>query len=167
MISLGEKLTEESMKAWEFESVAQYPELLRDILTEEHFFARLPEIEGSVEYLTKLMEKNAHVVFLTQPPRRSDFALRDKRRWIANHFPKFDLSGIIFAHYKYMVFGDLLMDDNPSHLNAWRDFISPHKSIITSTIDYAYNVDCQVDWRFKKETAWKEFYEKVCYYYSL
>lgn len=167
MILLGETLKEEEIVTWEFSSIAKYPELLKDILTEEHFFSRLPAISGSVEYVTKLMEKNAHIVFLTQPPRKSDYALRDKRRWIAHHFPKFDLSGIIFAHYKYMVFGDLLMDDNPEHLNSWRDFVSPHKPIITATIDYPYNLDCQVDWRFKKQTAWKDFYEKVCCYYNL
>jgi 5'(3')-deoxyribonucleotidase len=155
------------MTNWEFEATVKYPETLRDILTEEHFFSRLPQLGESVEYLTKLMEKDAHVVFLTQPPRRSDYALRDKRRWIANNFPKFDLSGIIFAHYKYMVFGDLLMDDNPAHLNSWREFISPHKPIVTATIDYKYNQDCQVDWRFEKETACKDFYEKVCSYYNL
>jgi 5'-nucleotidase len=157
---------------WAFSKLVKYPKKLDAILTEDKFFYNLPPMPGAVESIRKLMERGADVVFLTQLPRKSDFAAKDKRAWIKKYFPRFDLKNMIFAHRKYLVSGNLLFDDNPVHIESWRRYNAKNHSIwpfpIAATIEYPYNRNCGADWVFKKKTtAWKEFLEKASDYYNL
>lgn len=162
----GESIVCDNIATWGWADQTKNPELCNEIIEYDGFFEHLPAISGAIECINKLRDK-AHVVFLTQPPRKSNFAVRDKKRWIANNFPDFDMQDIIFAHRKYMIFSDLLFDDNADHLKRWKEFVSPYKDCIAATISYKYNLDYKADWRFEKETAWTEFYNKVCHYYNL
>jgi 5'-nucleotidase len=165
----GEKLLRKHHTEWAFGKIAKYPKELNAIYEEDGFFANLPPMPNAPEYITKLLEKKVDVIFLTQLPRRSDFAAKDKRLWIEKHIPKFDQRNVIFAHRKHIVCGDLLFDDNPIHLRMWKEF---HDfQALTATIDYPYNKDSPfklADWRFKvKSRAWKDFYERSCDSFNL
>jgi len=132
---------------------------LDNILHKPGFFYDMEPMPEAVKYLTKLMEDGYDVVILTQPPRRAEFAVRDKRRWMKKYFPKFELANMIFAHRKHLVRGDLLIDDKPEHLDKWK---SLNPDGISATIEWKYNRSSKVDWRFKNQkTAWKRFYEAV------
>lgn len=162
----GDKLSLKQQSQWEFSKIVKHPRELDQILTENEFFLNLKPMPGATKYIPKLIEKGADVIFLTQLPRKSNYAAKDKRAWIEKHIKGFDLRNIIFAHRKSIVCGDLLFDDNPIHLETWRKFQS--NGAITSTIAYPYNKDAGADWVFKdKSRAWKEFYEKACDYYNL
>jgi 5'(3')-deoxyribonucleotidase len=167
----GDKLNLKNQTEWAFSKLVKHPRKLNKIIEEDGFFANLPEMPGATEYIPKLIERGADVIFLTQLPRKSDFAAKDKRAWIKKNIPRFDLRNIIFAHRKSIVSGDLLFDDNPIHLETWYGHNLNHRDwplIKTATISYPYNKNIDVDWRFKtKSKAWEEFFEKTCDYYNL
>ena len=160
----GDTLTLTKQTSWGFSELVRFPEELDKILTKNHFFYNLPPMPGATKYIPKLIEHGVNVIFLTQLPRKSDYAAKDKRRWIEKYIKGFDMRNIIFAHQKYLVNGDLFFDDNPVHLQTWAAY---NPKGITSTIDYNYNRDAKADWRFDKKTAWKDFYEKACEFYNL
>lgn len=165
----GDRILLSNCKNWSFSSAAKYPKKLNAIYQEDGFFANLPPMPGSPEYIRKLMEKGVDIVFLTQLPRKSRTAANDKKEWIEKHIPKFDTRNVIFAHRKHIVCGDLLFDDNPIHLWMWRQFHNKRMQFpLEATIKYTYNKDTQVDWMFKvKSRAWKDFYERSVDYYNL
>jgi 5'(3')-deoxyribonucleotidase len=99
------------------------------------------------------------LVIVTQPPRKADFAIKEKRQWIKDRFPDYDLSNMIFAHRKYLIDGAVLFDDKPSHLQEWKE---NHPRGLTVTVEYPYNTDASSDMRFySKASAWKQFYSYV------
>lgn len=168
----GELIDPRTLKDWNFENYVTHKKIFHGILREDNFFFNLDPFPGAVEYINKLVEEDFDVVFLTQLPRKSDFAAKDKRNWIKKFLPNFDLENLIFAHRKLLVHGDVLFDDNPRHIDKWGDKWRENWCIhvqdltapppITATIDYLYNKEQYSDWRFmNKDTAWKEFYEKV------
>lgn len=162
----GELIKESQISDWDFEKFVKYPIVFHKILEEENFFFNLKPMPGAVKYINKLIKHGYNIVFLTQLPRRSNFAANDKRRWIKRYFPDFDLKDLIFAHRKELVSGMVIFDDNPHHLRNWKEKWAFTGNAITAAIDCPYNTSLQVDWRFKhKSTAWKEFYENVRRYY--
>lgn len=162
---------DEALKHWDWPKYTRYPDVCNSIIEEKGYFFDLPPMPGAVEAITELMAKKANILFITQPPRKADFAVKDKRAWILKHFPDFELTNIGFFHKKHLVYGDLLFDDSPEHLTNWYNFglqsAKNGKDRVRATINYKYNAQCIAEWRFAKETAWEEFYKKVCLHYSL
>ena len=128
------------------------------LLDEEDFFYNLDPTPGAVEYFQKLVDEGYDMVVVTQPPRRADRAIYDKRRWLKRYFPNFDSSNVVYCHRKDMIRGDILFDDRPSHLEEWK---VKNPNGITATLLYHYNKDCLCDWRFPFENGWEQFYYRV------
>lgn len=132
--------------------------LLYDILDRDGFFFDLEPMPGAVENFQKLLNDGYDLVVVTQPPRRADMAIHDKRRWMKKHFNDYDHSHMIFCHRKDMVRGDLLFDDKPDHLIHWKK-INPDNMI--ATLDWRYNKDIPTHFRGSLENGWEEFYQFV------
>jgi len=133
--------------------------MLKVPLSEEGFFLDKPLMPGAKEYFQKLINDDRFdVIILTQPPRRADHSIREKRIWLQERFPNFDHTNIIFGHRKSLVRGDLLFDDCPDHLLSWKK-VNPKGTVVTIT--YPYNEDIKVDKRFDRKNAWEEFYHFV------
>ena len=114
---------------------------------------------GAKEYFQKLIDDDRFdVVILTQPPRRADHSVREKRLWMQDRFSNFDHVNMVFTHRKELIRGDVLFDDCPDHLINWK---KANPSKIIATITYPYNEDTKVDKRFDRKEGWKEFYEFV------
>jgi 5'(3')-deoxyribonucleotidase len=155
----GELIKTKVLNTYWLRQIVSKPEIIDEILHEEGFFLDKPAMPGAVYYLRKLMEDDRFdVVVLTQPPRRADHAVREKRIWMQGRFPKYELSNMIFAHRKDMVRGDLLFDDCPDHIVGWK---KRNPRGITATINYNYNLDTPCTVRFNKRVAWEEFYDFV------
>jgi 5'(3')-deoxyribonucleotidase len=154
----GELIDWNIFPQWEVESLVKDSALLQWILEKPDFFYHLEPLPDVVEYFQKLLDEDYQLVFLTQLPRNSEFAARDKRNWVKKYFPKFDTRNMIFTHRKELVRGALLLDDNPTHLINWKA-MNPDKRTIT--IDYSYNREQTVDYRLNKQTAWKDFYNYI------
>lgn len=158
-IITGEKIPVSDIVSWDATIGASYPEVLNSLLEKPGFFRNLPPMPGAQKYLSKLIEENNHeIIILTQPPRKSDYAVRDKRLWMQDYFPNFDITNMIYAHKKYLVRGDVLFDDKPSHLALWKH---ENPESVTATIDYPYNRNDKSDWRWGTKNAWRCFYEAI------
>jgi len=155
----GEHISVKDIVRYEVRNFIKKPNLLEVALHEKGFFLDLPPMPGAVKYFQKLLDDGYDVVIVTQPPRKADYAIAEKRQWIQQRFPNYDLSNMVFCHRKNLIRGDLLIDDRPSHLLEW-NAVNP-KGII-ATIEHPYNKEVKVDVRFQdRHTAWKEFYQYV------
>jgi 5'-nucleotidase len=155
---VGTNHTVGEVKNYDVGKVCQNQEVLYEILDEDQFFYNMEPMPGAVEYFQKLMDEGFDMVVVTQPPRRADLAIRDKRRWMKKYFPNFELANMIFCHRKDMIRGDVLFDDKPAHLVDWK-----HRNYdnLTATLDWEYNKDVLVDFRGSLKDGWKQFYEFV------
>lgn len=161
-----EHIEESTLTSWDLRKQVSQPEVLSKILEEDGFFFDLPAIRNAPEVFEYIAGsgKFSSVFIVTQPPRMSDFALRDKKRWVSKNMPWFPLENMIFAHKKYLVSGDILFDDNPLQLESWRSFQEQQRNcrLSTITIDYPYNSHVNVTHRFRsKDSAWQSFAELV------
>lgn len=145
-------------KEYKLTEVVSHPEILYEILERKGFFSSLCPLPGAVKYLRKIMKVH-NVVILTQPPRKCDYAIADKREWVQRYYPDFDITNMIFTHNKFMVRGDYLFDDSPKHLVEWQKANPKGRAV---TINYEYNKDIPVYARFKRKSAWKQFYHLLC-----
>jgi 5'-nucleotidase len=68
----------------------------------------------------------------------------DKRMWLKEYFPNFPQSNIIFCSCKWMVYGDILVDDKPE---TFEIFTNLGRDIIL--MDMPYNRHIQTKWRAK------------------
>lgn len=157
---LGTNIKVSDIKNYNVSMVCEDGRVLDKILNDPGFFFNdMDPMPQAVEYLQKLIDDGYDVVIVTQPPRKAEYAVRDKRRWMKKYFPDFDLSNMHFCHRKDMVRGDLLFDDKPANLHDWKE---KNPDCITATIEWRYNKEALCDWRFKNQkTAWKEFYETI------
>ena len=154
----GEILTQENIIEYEFDKMVKFPKLLNSLIESPGFFLNLPPMPGAEEYFVKLLKCGKFdVIVVTQPPRRSDYAIKDKKEWLSYYF-NFHPTNIIFTHKKYLIRGDVLFDDKPSHLEDWKKHNPTGKTFM---INYPYNTKAVVDFAFNKETAWKDFHESV------
>ena len=155
----GDRVNASDVVTWSVDDFIERPDLLSKVLEKPLFHKELLPTSSFVSVFKKLMKLDLDIIVLTQPARRADFSVRDKRDWMKELFPKFELSNMIFAHRKEMIDGDVLFDDNPEHLRKWK---KRHPKGITATIEHPYNIDAPVDWRFTNhKKAWKEFYEAI------
>ena len=95
----------------------QTQELYRHII-EEGWCRALPAYEHARESVARIREY-AVVVPLTAHFHESKTWAWERDEWILAHLgiPKTD---VIHTHRKFQVDGDVLIDDKPSHLRAWR-----------------------------------------------
>lgn len=68
----------------------------------------------------------------------------DKRMWLKEHFPEFPQSNIIFCSCKWMIQGDVLIDDKPSTFEKFQ--AEGRKAIL---IDMPFNKYIETKWRAK------------------
>lgn len=85
-------------------------------LADPGFFLHLEPVPGAIPSLKKLQDAGHEVVFVTA----CQHGHADKRRWIQNHLPGFDLRNVIFAERKELINGDILIDDRIENLEQWK-----------------------------------------------
>src|SRR3990167_3803082 len=148
-----DKVTPDMVTEWEISKFVKYPDKFSKILNRCFFFLEAPPNKDAVEWFTKLLDENKfRITIVTQAPIDAPTASFDKRQWMKKWFPKFNAHNMIFAHHKYMIKGDMIIDDNPVHLEK------ADQNIITVVFDQLYNKGIKADYRV---STWKEFYELV------
>src|SRR3990167_7352300 len=113
----GDNVTPEMITEWRVKKFVKYPDKLSKILNKCFFFYEAQPNKDVIEWFTKLLNDDRfRITILTQAPIDAPTAAFDKRLWMQKWFPTFNVHNMIFAHNKYMVNGDLIIDDNPVHL---------------------------------------------------
>jgi 5'(3')-deoxyribonucleotidase len=153
----GTNVQVSDIKEYDVGLVCTDQKVLYDILDEPGFFFHMSPMPDAVKYFQKLLDDGYDLVVVTQPPRRADLAIHDKRSWMKTYFPSYDLSNMIFCHRKSLIAGDVLFDDKPSHLVEWKE---SHPNGLTATIDWPFN-RVKADFRGSLENGWQEFYSWI------
>ena len=79
--------------------------------------ASLKPLPGAQEAVAELRK---HVdLFAVTSPFHSTTWVYERERWLAEHFG-FERSQIVHTSAKYLVCGDVLLDDKPDHITAWQ-----------------------------------------------
>ena len=90
---------------------------------------------GSVEAVKRLY-KMATVVFVTTPFATNPTWTFDRDRWLVERFGKELGRRVIHTSLKYMVSGDVFVDDKPANVDKWRE---SHPAGIALLWDQPYN----------------------------
>jgi 5'(3')-deoxyribonucleotidase len=72
----------------------------------------------SIEYINKWIDEGYDVFIVSDCCNCAD-SYGEKLEWLKTYIPKFDLSHFIPCKNKYVIQGDILIDDNLDNLNKW------------------------------------------------
>lgn len=149
----GDGIKVADIKEYDLRSVCD-PIVLDKILCSPGFFYDMEPLPGAVEHFSSLYSDGYDLAMVTQPPRKSEYAVRDKIRWVKKHIPEYDLSNMFFCHRKNLVRGAVLFDDKPEHLISWKE---NNTKGLTATIDWLYNRHVNTDFRGSFDKGWEFF----------
>jgi 5'(3')-deoxyribonucleotidase len=85
-----------------------------NLFATKDFFFNLKPKEGSIEAILKLIKKHK-VYIVTAVSYHSADELDQKRRWLEKHIPQFNINNLIACRKKWMIKGDIIIDDNPNN----------------------------------------------------
>ena len=86
-----------------------------EIFNTPGFWEGIPIYDGAVEVMERLYKEH-EVYILTAPWTPAPNCYAEKRAWIEKHLPFFDVNRMIFTKHKYLLCGDIIVDDCPEHL---------------------------------------------------
>ena len=91
--------------------------LFDEYASEPGFCESLPLIDGAQEFVESL-RRVAHIVIVTSPYSAARLWTFERLRWLDKHFgiSKHD---VIFAKRKYLVRGDIMIDDAPHNIDQF------------------------------------------------
>jgi 5'(3')-deoxyribonucleotidase len=91
-------------------------------LNSQGFFRNLKVVAGAQQVVREL-GKNHELVIVTNLPlveEASRYYMEDKLEWIKKYFPQFiESRNVVFTKNKYLVDGDILIDDAPHNILAF------------------------------------------------
>lgn len=121
----------ERMVQWGPHRYARAGKSVYKYLSQPGFFRDLAPLPGAIHGMRRLIDRGHDVVIVTAT--RSGH--RDKLDWIREHLPFFRTDNVVFAHRKELVRGDILFDDSPYNLEAFKPYGEP------AAMAYPYNQD--------------------------
>lgn len=135
------------------------------LFSEPGFFRDLKPMPYAIEFVKKLM-KNYNVYLVTDSPegtgtdaakhRGFSNPLDDKREWVKEYLPFFPISNIIACSQKWLVKGDVLVDDKPSTFKKYREL-----GRLCILMDAPYNRYIDTKWRVHNLKEAEEMINKI------
>lgn len=158
-------LTPGDISSWDTHLVVK-PECglkMYDYLKQPGFFADLEPLPGAIDTLRRLVEEDEHeLILVTAAP---DGSASDKIDWVGKHMPFIDKrKDVITCYHKYMVQGDVLIDDSPKNIKQYRE-TWPEAHVCT--IAYPYNeavkhhASLYAQDGLNTKKAWAEIYKYI------
>ena len=142
--------TLEHIKGWNIHYWVK-PECGKDIydyLKRPGFYRNLTPVVGAIEGTKTLMERGHDVVIATASPIGSDTAVEEKKNWVREHMPFFDLTHMMpMMHLKHWLAADVMLDDGTHNL---KDFTG-----ISICMDKPWNRG--EPWYDLRITGWAQF----------
>jgi 5'-nucleotidase len=90
-----------------------------EYLHQPGFFADLEPVDGAIEALKEFKDDGHHVVILSAPSYPGSSAV-DKLDWIHKHLPFIHKRDVMLGWHKFMMKGDVLIDDSPVNIKEYR-----------------------------------------------
>lgn len=149
----NDNLTAEDMVRWETHTYVkpECGEKVYEILAQPGYFRNLglkdPWTKESFQWLYENFD--VYIVSSCHPE-----TVADKVAWVKEHFPWFDEKRFVACHHKGLICADLLIDDGPHNVIAFKQ-----ESLL---VDAAYNRHIS-GWEhnFKRVANWKEIREHL------
>ena len=114
----GKNLTREDVGAYSvednYEDKLSRTKIFKPFKT-KGFWVDLPPFVGSVPFVRQLHEN--HTVYLATIPALGKICAYEKEKWMERHLPFLTRDRLILCHHKYLLRGDILLDDNPKYLS--------------------------------------------------
>ena len=133
----GNNLSKENFHCWNLNGCLPLwsKERLDRFFKEDNVFHKLKPINKAVVGFKHLIENfDTYIVSSAYPE-----TAHGKSLWLSKYFPEFDQRRVFYCNKKYMVDGDVLIDDGPHNIE---DFRKKGKVII---FDMPYNRDIKED----------------------
>ncbi|MCA0931871.1 5'(3')-deoxyribonucleotidase [Lutimonas saemankumensis] len=123
----------QSGEVWQNVPEMHQDSIKRHALT-DGFFRNLEPIKDSIEILKELSQK--HEVYIASAAMQFPNSLREKSDWLDQYFPFITWQYRILCGHKYMLRGNLLIDDRSLNLDKFKGdtllFTSPHNILENS-----------------------------------
>lgn len=141
-----DNLNVQKLQCWRSEDYVKEEcgEKIYDYLDEPGLFLSLTPLPNAVEVLRRLSKQ--YEILIVSSSRT--YAYTEKEHWVEKHLPFIGKRNLIFTHRKDMIRGDLLFDDAPHNLLAFRE-----TGRTAVAMDYPYNKDVDVP----RVKSWKDF----------
>ena len=149
----NENLDYRTVDSWNLQDFAREDVDAYALLKHPGLFRDIPLKEYADEFMKNINEKYNVYIVTDSPSGTSNCELKnskfsnpadDKRRWVRDHFPYFPQDNIIMCSHKWMIEGDILIDDKPATFEKYTEL---GKKIIL--IDMPYNRYIKTEWRAK------------------
>lgn len=130
-----------------------------DYLTPE-LISSLEPLDGSVRHVNKLRDDGHQVVFVTAVAKAEQNS-NARVQWIQKYFPWATTKDVIITSAKYLIKGDVLIDDAPHNLAAYHE-AWPNAMLLR--IGYPYNTGAPgmcYGSHEDPELAWVMFYHDI------
>jgi len=117
-------------KLWELIPDDHY-DIAFSFLQEPGFFRNLKVIKGAQDVIKQLHKK--HEVFIASAAMQFPNSLQEKSEWLDEHFSFISWQNRILCGHKYILRGDVLIDDSSHNLESFEGeqkllFSSPHNN---------------------------------------
>lgn len=130
----GEKIKTEEVVDWDLSKFSSRGKAVYDLFKYPGLFRNLSPKEGAYDFVENI-DKDYELFFVTDSPigtSHCDFVdsknnrlfsnpTDDKRKWLEEHFPFFDSSKIIICKHKWMIEGDVILDDKLETYLAFKE----------------------------------------------
>lgn len=138
-----------------------------DYFAEPGIYRYLKPKAGSQEVIAELVEMGAEILIVTDSPKGCAFGdekwkgsnpADDKRAWLQEHFPMVSLDNVIICRKKWMVMGDILIDDKPATIQKFQE---EGRKILAMEMPYNRNMDVKLrakTWDDVRDILMAEFY---------
>ena len=150
----NDNVTVSKLTSYKIHAHVKIGEDIYKYIDKDEFFSDLKPMPGAVDALTSLANDGHNVVFASAHF-NADSA-KSKIKWVKKHFG-FSHDKVILIHQKFMLRGDVFIDDSPHKIKDYRE-AWPHAQILT--ISYPFNqsvrgiVDLMADDYANPVAAW-------------
>lgn len=157
----GDDLTVDRIKTWDTHLYAKGGHAVYDVLKKPGLFREAEPLPGALEGIWTLQERGHDVFLVTAAEFPGNFS--EKVEWVRDRLPSVGKRRLIFAHEKYLIPADALIDDGPHNATAYR---LHHHAAKILTIEYPYNKDCPAysliapDWK-DPAGAWERILKEL------
>lgn len=104
------------------------------IFFQKGFFENLEEKNNAVAIIQRLIESTKYDIYIVTAC-QSVQEIEEKIHWLEKHIPHFNLNRFIACKEKFMIRGDVIVDDRASNLDSCRKYMDcilydmPHNSM--------------------------------------
>ena len=97
-----------------FEGGSRLKQIAREITLKEEIFYNLKPLEGGIEFVREMSDFTPHFYFCTSNLSSNPHCAPGKMSWVRKHLGDAFVKKLIITKNKFLVKGDVLIDDAPS-----------------------------------------------------